>query len=169
MEEPLNKVKAPPRPSGNQWKYKENSFTTSPSEAIKPSVSDGARSASNRGNPSCHLCSHAHDLDYCKLFSKKTPQLIIKRAFLQEKNMCFGCCGTNHLSRNCSKRKSANTKGGPTPLPFTSTAFSYLRRKTRTLLKFENGNAVRNACNYLQDAPDFGQKCNVLLKVARRG
>lgn len=113
VKEPPNKVKSHPRPPESKWKYKENSFATSPSEAIKPSVSDGVGSTSNRGNPSCHFCSRAHDLDDCELFNKKTPEL--KRAFLQEKNMCFGCYGTNHLSRNCSNRRKCKHCGRSHP------------------------------------------------------
>ena len=149
VKEPPNQVKTPPKSSGNQWKYKESSFATSSSGAIKPPFSDGAGSPSNHGNPSCLFCSHAHDLDDCELFSKKTPEL--KRAFLREKNMCFGCYGTNHLSRNCLNRRKCKHCGKSHPSALHIDGFQLPQKDNNSSVKQGKERPMSNACTNPQE------------------
>lgn len=52
---------------------------------------------------SCILCSGKHDLDTCKSFlSKSLPD---RKAFLRQKDLCFGCFQTGHISKRCRQRK----------------------------------------------------------------
>lgn len=131
-KELLSKVKMPPRKPENPWRYKESSFATNPSGTVKPPATDGAGPIGNRGSPSCRLCGRAHDLDDCELFGRKAPAL--KRAFLQKKNMCFGCYGTNHISRNCSNKRKCKHVASCILLPFTSMASSCHKRAIPALL-----------------------------------
>ena len=105
----------------------------------------GAGPPSNYGRPPCHLCNLAHDLDDCDLFNKKTPEL--KRAFLRERNMCFGCYGTNHISRNCPNRRKCKFCGRLHPSALHISGFKIPPRDNS---KQENDKAVGNACTNLQ-------------------
>ena len=165
VKEPLNKgrelpskAKMPPRKPENPWKYKESSFATNPSGTVKPPVSDGAGPTNNRGSPSCHICSRAHDLDDCELFNRKTPEL--KRAFLREKNMCFGCYGTNHLSRNCSNKRKCKHCGRLHPSALHIDGFQLPQKDITSPAKQENDKAVNNACTNPQNASCHAAKLN---------
>ena len=150
-KELLSKVKMPPRKPENPWRYKESSFARNPSGTVKPPATDGDGPIGNRGSPSCQLCCRAHDLDDCELFGRKTPAL--KRAFLQEKNMCFGCYGTNHLSRNCSnKRKCKHVHGKLHPSDLHIDGFQLPQKGNTSPAKQENYKAVNSACTSPQNA-----------------
>ena len=165
VKEPLNKgrelpskAKMPPTKPENPWKYKESSFGTNPSGTLKPPVSDGAGPTNNRGSPSCQLCSRAHDLHDCELFNKKTPEL--KRAFLREKNMCFGCYGTNHLSRNCSNKRKCKHCGRLHPSALHIDGFQLPQKDNTSPAKQKNDKAVNNACTNPQNASCHAAKPN---------
>lgn len=144
-KEPPGKGKRPPRKPGIPWRPKENSFVTTPLGAVVPPAVYGAGPPSNYGRPPCHLCNLAHDLDDCDLFNKKTPEL--KRAFLRERNMCFGCYGTNHISRNCPNRRKCKFCGRLHPSALHISGFQIPPRDNS---KQENDKAVGNACTNLQ-------------------
>ena len=144
-KEPPSKGKRPPRKPVVPWRQKETSFVTTPLGAVKPPAVYGARPPSNYGQPPCHLCSRTHDLDDCDLFNKKTPEL--KRAFLRERNMCFGCYGTNHISRNCPNRRKCKYCGRLHPSALHISGFQIPPRDNS---KQENDKAVGNACTNLQ-------------------
>ena len=144
-KEPPGKGKRPPRKPGIPWRPKENSFVTTPLGAVVPPAVYGAGPPSNYGRPPCHLCNLAHDLDDCDLFNKKTPEL--KRAFLRERNMCFGCYGTNHISRNCPNRRKCKFCGRLHPAALHISGFQIPPRDNS---KQENDKAVGNACTNLQ-------------------
>ena len=57
---------------------------------------------SNTG--SCLLCNKLHDLDDCDDFRKRTIEE--KRSFLGDRKLCYACYGTNHVSRNCLKKRT---------------------------------------------------------------
>ena len=66
---------------------------------------------------SCAFCSkQGHELDDCRQFLAKNLER--RKAFVKEKGLCFGCFGTNHLSRKCRQRKRCKTceKMHPTSL-----------------------------------------------------
>ena len=144
-KEPPSKGKRPPRKPVVPWRQKETSFVTTPLGAVKPPAVYGAGPPSNYGHPPCHLCSRTHDLDDCDLFNKKTPEL--KRAFLRERNMCFGCYGTNHISRNCPNRRKCKYCGRLHPSALHISGFQIPPRDNS---KQENDKAVGNACTNLQ-------------------
>ena len=121
-KEPSNRTRTPLKKLLTPWKYRESSLVTSPS--VRPPVSDGAGLPGNHGNPSCHFCSRAHDLDNCELFSRKTPEL--KREFLREKNMCFACYARTG--------GSANIAVGCIPPPSTLMDSSFHERTIVALL-----------------------------------
>ena len=165
VKEPLSKgrempskVKIRQRKPENPWKYKESSFATNPFETVKPPVSDVAGPTINHGSPSCQLCGRPRDLDDCELFRKKTPEL--KRAFLQEKNMCFGCYGTNHLSRNCSNKRKCKYCGRLHPSALHIDGFLLPQKDNTSPAKQENDKAVNSACTDPQNASCNAAKPN---------
>ena len=148
VKEPSNKLRILPRKSGSQVNCK-SSFVTTPSGATKPLVSHGAGPTSSHGNPLCHFCSGDHDLDECELFSKKTPEQ--KRAVLREKRMCFGCYGTNHLSRSCLNRRKCKRCGRSHPSSLHIDGFQLPRRDSNSVEQ-ETDRTTSNACTNLQSA-----------------
>ena len=66
--------------------------------------------------------------------------------------MCFGCYGTNHLSRNCSNRRKCKHCGRSHPSALHIDGFQLPQKDSKNSVKFENGRAVSNACTNLQDA-----------------
>ena len=87
-----------------QPKHKGNSFDTNLSKPASSQVSHGAGSSDRSSNrPLCQFCNRPHDLDDCEQFSKETAEQ--RRAFLRGKQMCFGCYGRNHLSKNCLNKR----------------------------------------------------------------
>ena len=62
---------------------------------------------SNTG--SCLLCNKPHDLDDCDDFRKRTIEE--KRSFLGDRKLCYACYGTNHVSRNCLKKRTCQKCG----------------------------------------------------------
>ena len=145
--EPPSKGKKPPKKPEKPWRPKENSFVTTPLGAVKPPAVYGAGPPSNYGRPPCHLCSLNHDLDDCDVFNKKTPEF--KRVFLRERNMCFGCYGTSHISRNCPNRRKCRYCGQLHPSALHISGFQIPPRDNS---RHENDKAVANACTNLQSS-----------------
>ena len=86
-----------------QPKRKGYSFATNLGTPANPRVLHGAGSSCQAGNrPLCQFCSHSHDLDDCEQFKKQTADQ--RRAFLRDKQMCFGCYGENHVAKSCLKQ-----------------------------------------------------------------
>lgn len=155
-KEPSNKTRTPLKKLFTPWKYQESSLATNPS--VKPPVSDGAGLSSNHGNRSCYFCSRAHDLDNCELFSKRTPEL--KREFLREKNMCFACYGTGHLSKNCSNRQKCKHCGRLHRSALHIDGFQLPRKENSGPVKQDNDKALNNACTSPQIASCHAAKSN---------
>jgi len=65
--------------------------------------------------------------------------------------MCFGCYGTNHLSRNCLNRRKCKHCGRSHPSALHIDGFQLPQKDIKNSVKFENGKAVGNACTNLQD------------------
>ena len=68
------------------------------------------------GRITCVLCKKSHDLDDCRIFLAKS--LLERKAFIKEKNLCFACFGSNHISKKCKHRKKCKvcSKFHPTSL-----------------------------------------------------
>ena len=106
-----SKKKPPP---ANQT---SNSFATS---ITNPSGSDAVENVCG-DNPGikvnlCPFCNKTHDLDDCAEFLKKTMDE--RKSFLYEKNLCFACYETDHVSKGCVKRRTCKKckKRHPTAL-----------------------------------------------------
>jgi len=69
----------------------------------------------NKSKQICPFCSNLHDLDDCRTFARKSMD--DKRAFLMEKRMCFECYGSNHISKDCMKRRTCIKYGKRHPSP----------------------------------------------------
>ena len=50
----------------------------------------------------CALCLKDHDIDDCKQLLSKS---IEDRKFVREKQLCYGCLGSNHVSKQCRQKK----------------------------------------------------------------
>lgn len=151
-----NKTRTPLKKLLTEWKYQESSLATNSS--VKPPVSDGAGLPSNHGNRSCYFCSRVHDMDNCELFSKKTPEL--KRELLREKNMCFACYGTGHLSKNCSNRRKCKHCGRLHPSALHIDGCQLPRKDNSGPVKQENDKALNNACTNPEAASCHAAKSN---------
>lgn len=57
----------------------------------------------------CLLYANAHDIDNCESFRKKPVEE--RKSFLTEKRLCYGCYGTNHVSRNCTNKRTCQKCG----------------------------------------------------------
>ncbi|XP_048237500.1 uncharacterized protein LOC124124381 [Haliotis rufescens] len=88
----------------------------------KSSKKDGAKSSSfvtgvdssnhkqdKYRSVSCYFCRGPHDIESCKQFGQKS--LSERRTYLQEKKMCFGCFGFNHMVKGCMKKRSCKKCG----------------------------------------------------------
>jgi hypothetical protein len=56
----------------------------------------------NNAPSTCVLCHHQHDLEDCNIFINKNMD--DKRAFIKDKRLCFGCFGSDHMSKGCMHR-----------------------------------------------------------------
>ncbi len=70
-------------------------------------VKQGSSAHSARSNVTCVLCHKVHDLDDCRQFLAKPMDK--RQEFIKLKRLCFGCLGTDHLSRRCNERKHCKT------------------------------------------------------------
>ena len=61
----------------------------------------------------CKLCQDSHDLDECKEFRMRSMD--DKRKFIMKSHLCFGCYGTNHISKNCMNKRTCAICGKPHP------------------------------------------------------
>ena len=57
----------------------------------------------------CPMCSKSHVLDNCDEFVKKKHEE--RLAFIQSKELCFGCLCKGHISKDCHKRLTCKTCG----------------------------------------------------------
>lgn len=65
--------------------------------------------------------------------------------------MCFGCYGTNHLSRNCPNRRKCKHCGRFHPSALHIDGLQLPLKDNNNSVKQENERALGNACTNLQD------------------
>ena len=51
----------------------------------------------------CALCLKDHDIDDCRQFLPKSIE--DRKLFVREKQLCYGCLGSNHVSKQCRQKK----------------------------------------------------------------
>ena len=64
----------------------------------------------------CTLCHKGHDIDDCRQFLAKSVE--DRKSFAREKQLCFGCLCSGHVSKECKNRKQCRkcNKMHPTSL-----------------------------------------------------
>lgn len=85
-----------------QSKYKGSSFATTVTQKDSGEDDTPVNISRKQATPLCLCCSRAHPLEECQQFNGKRHR--DKISLLMEKGICFGCLGTQHISRDCSNR-----------------------------------------------------------------
>ena len=57
----------------------------------------------------CHLCKEMHHLDECPRFKQKSMEE--RKEYIKENSLCFGCFGSDHMSRACLKKRCCRVCG----------------------------------------------------------
>lgn len=86
------------------------------SRSFHSKASENIGNATKPDEMKCVLCQRSHELDYCKGFlNKPMPD---RKAFIKEKNLCYACLGSGHISKKCRQRKQCKvcSKYHPTSL-----------------------------------------------------
>ena len=119
-KEALNKARqrtnGPPQSNKGSlpFKPKVDSFATGLDTVPKPPSSHGTGSANqNVKVRRCPLCEKSHDLEDCDAYKKKSVEQ--RKSFLSEKALCYACYGKNHLSKNCTKKRTCKKCKRPHP------------------------------------------------------
>ena len=119
-KEALNKTRqrrnGPPQSSKGfpPFKSKFDSFVTGLDTVPKPPSSHGTGSSNqNVSARRCPLCEKSHDLEDCDAYKKKSVEQ--RKSFLSEKALCYACYGKNHLSKNCTKKRTCKKCKRPHP------------------------------------------------------
>ena len=74
----------------------ENSSVSFVSNVVKPE------------SVGCCLCQKRnHELETCRIFLRKPVEE--RKAFVKDKKLCYGCLGTDHISKRCRTRKKCET------------------------------------------------------------
>ena len=160
-----------------QPKHKGNSFATNLGTPANPRVLHGAGSSCQAGNrPLCQFCGHSHDLDDCEQFKKQTADQ--RRAFLRDKQMCFGCYGENHVAKSCLNKRKCKLCAGRHPTALHIDGFRLAKHETRNnSTQPENATGMSNARANIQSTschvikPDETIILHAILpvKVKKRG
>ena len=95
---------------------RSSSFATNVN-APPASVSLGKTECCDSNTGSCLLCNKPNDLDDCDDFRKRTIEE--KRSFPRDRMLCYACYGTNHVSRNCLKKRTCQKCGKRQPTALT--------------------------------------------------
>jgi hypothetical protein len=66
-----------------------------------------------RKTDECILCHEDHDLDECHVFRQKSMEE--KRKYIMNNRLCFACYGTQHVSKDCPKKRTCKRCGKPHP------------------------------------------------------
>ena len=121
-----------------QSEPKGSSFTTNLSQSGTPRVSHGAGNSNRSSNrPLCPFCSRSHEVDDCDQFSKQTAEQ--RRAFLREKQLCFGCYGKHHISKHCVKKRRCKHCGRHHPTALHIDGFQLVKQDSKNCAKPEAG------------------------------
>ena len=161
--------------NGLQSKPKGSSFATNLSQSATPAVSHGAGNSNRSSNrPLCQFCSRYHDLDDCDQFSKLTAEQ--KRAFLREKQLCFGCYGKHHISKHCVNKRRCKHCGGRHPTALDIDGFQLVKQEdSKNCAKPEAGmsntgsNLQRASCNAIKPEETVILHALLPVKVKKRG
>ena len=131
-KEALNKARqrtnGPPQSNkgSSPFKPKVESFVTGLDTIPKPPCSHGTGSSNqNVSARRCPLCEKSHDLEDCDAFKKKSVEQ--RKSFLSEKALCYACYGKNHLSKNCTRKRTCKKCKRPHPTLLHIEGFSLNR------------------------------------------
>ena len=141
--------------NSSQSKPKGNSFATNLSQPATPRLTHGAWNSNHSSNhPICQFCNRSLDLDDCNQFSKRTADE--KRAFLREKQLCFGCYGKHHLSKPCLNKRKCKHCGVRHPTALHIDGFRLVKQEDKNCAAPESGissvgaNLQSSSCNVIK-------------------
>ena len=112
-EESVSKPQNDDKDKGTRVRFRRRSLSRGRGTNLATGVSQENR---KQRTLSCTLCNKPHNLNECEQFLKKT--LAKRKAFVVEKNLCFGCFSDQHIAKNCKERQTCKTcnKRHPTSL-----------------------------------------------------
>ena len=144
-----------------------NRTPSSSHNANRHNVADGKRSGQRQGSygkqkvnnfaievasdsQKCSMCQQqSHTLGKCKVFLDKSIE--DKRAFLKEKQLCFGCYGTNHFTKGCMNKHKCESCGKRHPTALHVDNFVMPKRRSPS-------SAGKQTSSYMTDLPDSAVK-----------
>lgn len=109
-------------------KHKSASFATQLFNAKELSKTNALLNNNSVIMENCLFCSGKHDVDECKDFTA-TP-VEERRLFIKNKELCFGCYGKNHVSKDCSNKRTCGIceKRHPTALHMDNFVFNRIEK-----------------------------------------
>jgi transposase InsO family protein len=121
---------------------------------------------STSDNSYCPLCSNSHALRDCSKFNSKS--IDDKVTFIREKRLCFGCLGTNHVSKGCRQRDKCSKCGKRHPTALHNDDFKPQDSQVKDN-KDKKDNAEKSSCT-ATDVPDLQILHAVLpVKIYQQG
>lgn len=100
--------------------HRSSTFATNMEQNVTSytAVASKQETAKNDGNDRaykqpCQFCNGYHDIDVCYKFNNQSIDK--RRLFLKNNHMCFGCYGTNHIAKGCTKKRTCKKCGKKHP------------------------------------------------------
>ena len=89
--------------------HNKTTMTRQKSSTFATSISGNTPQSDNNDLITCPLCHQYHDLESCAAFLEKSVN--DRRAFLKDNHLCFGCYGSDHMSKGCIRKRLCQTCG----------------------------------------------------------